>query len=110
MRKFQVLRDAELAVKELKSRADRREKNAAPAPAAAAAPPTANNGAFASLSKVNEVQRRMEADTILTALNETHWNRKLAAARLNVDYKALLYKMKKLGIDAAENHASAHSA
>ena len=109
MRKFQVLRDAELAVTELKSRAERREKNAAPAPAAAAAPSTANNGSFASLSKVNEVQRRIEADTILTALNETHWNRKLAAARLNVDYKALLYKMKKLGIDAAENHATAHS-
>jgi two-component system response regulator AtoC len=110
MRKYQVLRDPELAITELKSRAERREKNAAPAPAAtAAAPPTASNGSFGSLSKVNEVQRRMEADTILTALNETHWNRKLAAARLNVDYKALLYKMKKLGIDAAEN-VSAHSA
>jgi DNA-binding NtrC family response regulator len=110
MRKYQVLRDPELAITELKSRAERREKNAAPAPAAPAAPPTASNGGFPSLSKVNEVQRRMEADTILTALNETHWNRKLAAARLNVDYKALLYKMKKLGIDAAENHVTAHSA
>ena len=38
-------------------------------------------------------------DAILNALNRTRWNRKEAAAVLRVDYKALLYKMKKLGID-----------
>ena len=32
-------------------------------------------------------------------LNSTRWNRKRAAALLNIDYKALLYKMKKLGLD-----------
>jgi DNA-binding NtrC family response regulator len=31
-------------------------------------------------------------------LNATLWNRKQAAKLLNIDYKALLYKMKKLGI------------
>ena len=49
------------------------------------------------------VQRQMEAQVIIDALDATRWNRKLAAARLNVDYKALLYKMKKLGIEANEN-------
>ena len=29
----------------------------------------------------------------------TRWNRKQAAALLKIDYKALLYKMKKLGIE-----------
>jgi DNA-binding NtrC family response regulator len=29
----------------------------------------------------------------------TRWNRKQASAMLQIDYKALLYKMKKLGLD-----------
>ena len=33
------------------------------------------------------------------SLNATHWNRKQAAANLGVDYKALLYRMKKLNIE-----------
>jgi len=32
-------------------------------------------------------------------LNATRWNRKEAAALLKIDYKALLYKMKKLGVE-----------
>jgi two-component system response regulator AtoC len=32
-------------------------------------------------------------------LNATHWNRRKAAALLNIEYKTLLYRMKKLGID-----------
>ena len=36
---------------------------------------------------------------VLSALNTTRWNRKQAAALLQIDYKALLYKMKKLGMD-----------
>ena len=43
--------------------------------------------------------RRAEAEAILAALNTTRWNRKHAAMLLNVDYKALLYKMKKLNLD-----------
>ena len=35
-----------------------------------------------------------------TPLNATRWNRKQAAALLQVDYKALLYKMKKLGVES----------
>jgi DNA-binding NtrC family response regulator len=37
---------------------------------------------------------------ILSALNTTRWNRRQAADLLKVDYKALLYKMKKLQINA----------
>jgi DNA-binding NtrC family response regulator len=32
-------------------------------------------------------------------LNSTRWNRKQAAALLKIDYKALLYKMKKLNLE-----------
>jgi DNA-binding NtrC family response regulator len=48
---------------------------------------------------VNEVQRQAEIEAILSALDRTRWNRKQAATLLRVDYKALLYKMKKFGID-----------
>jgi DNA-binding NtrC family response regulator len=51
-----------------------------------------------SLSKVNEAKKAAEVEAILGALESSFWNRKQAAAILKVDYKALLYKMKKLGI------------
>ena len=48
---------------------------------------------------MTKAKEQAEADAILTALNATHWNRKQAAAALKIDYKAFLYKMKKLAID-----------
>jgi two-component system response regulator AtoC len=68
--------------------------------------PTATNAYFDSpsaalsstLAEVDEARKRAERETILTALNATLWNRKQAARLLKIDYKALLYKMKKLGI------------
>ncbi|HSU61146.1 MAG TPA: sigma-54 dependent transcriptional regulator [Bryobacteraceae bacterium] len=50
------------------------------------------------LHKVREANRDAETEVIIAALNAARWNRKKAAASLRVDYKALLYKMKKLGI------------
>lgn len=51
-----------------------------------------------ALSRLNTAKRAAEAEAILSALNSTMWNRKRAAILLKIDYKALLYKMKKLGI------------
>jgi two-component system response regulator AtoC len=51
------------------------------------------------LEQVTQAKRQAEAGAILAMLNATRWNRKQAAAMLKIDYKALLYKMKKLGID-----------
>jgi two-component system response regulator AtoC len=53
-----------------------------------------------TLDNLTEARRQAEIDTILSVLNRTRWNRKQAANLLRVDYKALLYKMRKLGIDA----------
>lgn len=50
------------------------------------------------LDQVDYARREAETEAILAALNSTLWNRKRAAELLNIDYKALLYKMKKLGI------------
>src|SRR5580658_9085236 len=51
------------------------------------------------LVKLDQARKAAEIDVIMKALYSTQWNRKRAAALLGVDYKALLYKMKKLGID-----------
>jgi two-component system response regulator AtoC len=98
MRKFVVLLDPVAAAEELrfKTRSSGRTSPVAPpVPGGLAAAPSGTP----TLEKVSEAQKRAEAEAILTALNRTRWNRKQAAALLRVDYKALLYKMKKLDID-----------
>jgi two-component system, NtrC family, response regulator AtoC len=61
------------------------------------------------LEHVTKVKRQAETDAILAALSSTRWNRKHAAAILKIDYKSLLYKMKKLGIDDAPDSVSERS-
>ena len=51
------------------------------------------------LEKVNEAKRKAETEAILRALDASRWNRKQAARILRIDYKALLYKMRKLDIE-----------
>jgi len=51
------------------------------------------------LAQVTKAKQLAETDVILAALNTTRWNRKQAAHLLKIDYKALLYKMKKLGVE-----------
>lgn len=51
------------------------------------------------LEKVQETQRDQERKAILAALVATRWNRKQAARMLNLGYKALLYRMRKLQLE-----------
>ena len=51
------------------------------------------------LEQVSQAKQHAETEAILAALDAARWNRKQAAAMLKIDYKALLYKMKKLGIE-----------
>jgi two-component system response regulator AtoC len=53
---------------------------------------------ISSMDRLAEVSRQAEAKLLLDALEITHWNRRQAALRLNLDYKAFLYKLQKLGI------------
>ena len=46
--------------------------------------------------------RQAERELILKALDRTHWNRKRAAKELQVSYKALLYKLKQIGMEESE--------
>jgi two-component system response regulator AtoC len=51
------------------------------------------------LEQASRAKETAEAQAILEALHRTRWNRKQAATLLKIDYKALLYKMKKLSIE-----------
>jgi two-component system response regulator AtoC len=42
--------------------------------------------------------REMEANLILSALRENNWNRRRAAAALNISYRALIYKIREAGL------------
>ncbi len=71
--------------------------------AATAGPPERQS----ALGEVAKAKQEAETAVILEVLEATHWNRRRAARVLNIDYKALLYKMKKLSIGAG---ASEHPA
>jgi two-component system response regulator AtoC len=77
-----------------------------PAPAPPSAAPANGPTAVSLLEKVDRDRKAAEVEAILAALNSTLWNRKQAAALLKLDYKALLYKMKKLGIGTRPNDIS----
>ena len=54
-----------------------------------------------SLKKTaREASRHAERELILQVLTRTRWNRKRAAQELQVSYKALLYKLKQMGLDS----------
>ena len=93
MRRFLILRDADMIVSELRS------KSAQPVPFPGAGERPAPRNGEPILEQVTRAKHQAETEAILAALNTTRWNRKAAAALLRIDYKALLYKMKKLGIE-----------
>ena len=57
-----------------------------------------SSSSLSTLADLADTRKQAEREAILQALTSSLWNRKKAAALLRIDYKALLYKMKKLGI------------
>jgi len=59
--------------------------------------------AGAKTISLKEISRRAamqaEREVIQKTLEQTHWNRKMAAKLLAISYKALLYKIKECGLD-----------
>ncbi len=92
VRKFLVFRDADAMADELWQKVT----------LASAAPRNVS-----ALDEVKKVRNQEEARTILDTLNQTHWNRRRAAEVLNIDYKGLLYRMKKLRIGGPHPAATA---
>jgi two-component system, NtrC family, response regulator AtoC len=99
VRKLLIFRDPDAIAAELNGRSSRLSRTV-PMLAAAVSMPAQPAGPV--LEEVVKAKQRAEAHAILSALNATRWNRKRAAGLLKVDYKALLYKMKKLGIEDKE--------
>jgi two-component system, NtrC family, response regulator AtoC len=61
-------------------------------------PDTSGNGSRVSLKQAaRAASREAEKEIIMRALTRTRWNRRRAAAELQISYKALLYKMKQMG-------------
>jgi len=106
MRRLIVLRDPKRIAQELQAKGPRRARLARAqtnaSTVAVIEPEVASSegtGVTPILEQVTKAKERAETEAILAALNSTHWNRKQAATLLKIDYKALLYKMKKLGIE-----------
>lgn len=62
-------------------------------------PDGGGNGTRVSLKQVARAASRVaERELILRVLTRTRWNRRRAAQELQISYKALLYKMKQIGL------------
>jgi DNA-binding NtrC family response regulator len=101
VRKLLILRDADVIARELNGRTSRRAQTSPTVPEAPSQAAALVAGGVESpiLEQVTKAKLLAETDAILAALDSTRWNRKQAAALLKIDYKALLYKMKKLGVE-----------
>jgi len=51
--------------------------------------------------------RQIERQVILKVVEASHWNRKQAARRLHISYRALLYKLKEVGVPSERRRAAA---
>jgi|HubBroStandDraft_1064217.scaffolds.fasta_scaffold00114_7 two-component system response regulator AtoC len=98
-RKLLIFRDTDKIAFDLRSKAARSGSVVTPAEAPPPGPPEPVGVRAPILERVTRAKQEAETEAIRTALHSTRWNRKQAADLLKIDYKALLYKMKKLGIE-----------
>ncbi|HET9283367.1 MAG TPA: sigma-54 dependent transcriptional regulator [Candidatus Angelobacter sp.] len=90
VKRFLVLEDENLLIEEMQMRSKEGEE---------AGTPASSRGGLKAL--VRSLKDDAEAREIQRALEDSNWNRKLAAAQLNISYKALLYKIKQHGLSPA---------
>lgn len=98
VKRYMVLQDEAMAIAELESKSkgqaflvDLAEKG------------NCGGQEFGLKSLVRNLKDKTELKAIEEALIATNWNRKLAATRLNISYKALLYKIKQYQIVQARS-------
>lgn len=95
MRRFLVYQDSSMLVAEL----NQAILGSGPKPVASTNHhqiAIAKNGS--SIDRLAQQSRMAESRLLLEALEATRWNRRQAAARLNLEYRAFLYKLQKYGI------------
>jgi two-component system response regulator PilR (NtrC family) len=62
----------------------------------------AAEGGVPDLTQIDNLEdylENVERKVILQALEETRWNRTAAAQRLNLSFRSMRYRLKKLGLD-----------
>ncbi len=96
LKRYLILGDESLAVSELLPRND--GTGGTPGESSR----TSDPGGLKSLAR--SAKDEAEALAITRALEQTNWNRKQAAAILQISYKALLYKIRQYGIAEARGH------
>jgi two-component system response regulator AtoC len=99
-RKIVALGDGELALADLEAGLNAVEPVKAPPSVRASA---RLSGMRPLKEASREASRHAERELIARALDRTHWNRKRTARELQISYKALLYKLKQLGLSDQES-------
>ncbi len=97
MRRFLVYQDASLLAAELTDAFGPPKLRLAPAKTLTPSRAPVNGGRV-SFDHFAELSRTAESKLLLDTLESVRWNRRQAALQLNIDYKALLYKLQKHGI------------
>src|SRR5437762_82691 len=101
VKRYLILGDEKLAINELQPRTDGSGAQFDPAPSRNGPEPSGGLKSFARTAN-----DEAEAEAIAKALEETNWNRKQAAALLQISYKALIYKIRQYGL--AQQNTNAH--
>jgi two-component system response regulator AtoC len=97
LKRYLILGDENLAVSELQPKGD--------GPGGTRGDSGARNDSGGGLkSLARSAKDEAEAEAITQALDQTNWNRKQAAAILQISYKALLYKIRQYGIAEVKAH------
>ena len=93
VKRYLVLGDEKMMIAELAPRQ-------APIEISSASQPRSTEDASGGLKRlVRGLKGEAEAEAIARALEASNWNRKKAAAELQISYKALLYKVRQYGIE-----------
>lgn len=100
LKRYLILGDENLATAELQQ--PRHDGDGGAAHSAAAGKSGDGGGGLKSLAR--SAKDEAEGEAIRQALEQTNWNRKQAAALLQISYKALLYKIRQYGIAEAKSH------
>ncbi|MGC2327440.1 MAG: sigma-54 dependent transcriptional regulator, partial [Candidatus Sulfotelmatobacter sp.] len=97
LKRYLILGDENLAVSELQPKGD--------GPSGSRGDSGTRNDSGGGLkSLARSAKDEAEAEAITQALDQTNWNRKQAAAILQISYKALLYKIRQYGIAEVKAH------
>jgi two-component system response regulator AtoC len=109
MRRFLVFGDADAVLRHITVNVSAASASAATASAhperPSLIPATPHARAGSVFERTLREKQQAEAEAILATLNATRWNRVKTAEQLGLGYKALLYRMRKLGISGQSGAA-----